>query len=407
MGRTSTTQRHLAPNTSTLTPDETLRWTRVGMLAALAIILGYLETFVPIPIPGVKLGLANIAVLIALGQHDTRGAFGIAVIKVLASGLLFGSPVMMAYSATGTLLAFAVMAPLAQLPTMQLVMVSVAGGLAHELGQLLVAMLLLGTPLVWYGAPLLEVAGCATGALCGIVAYRTLALLKSGEELAMATPPTDAQAAPATGPSPPPQRNPSPQSTGPDARIVLVVFAIFCVLTLRATRLPALAAASACAFVACVAGRVRPRNVMLALRPLVFILVITFLAQVINTQQGTVVATIGPAIIAREALDATFAMCARLLALTAASLAVMHLASTEDLVKAIDWFMGPLRRLGLRTDGFVLALRTSLEFVPVLASTLGDHSELLRGKLLSRELWTTAFPQIIARLYLSVSAPCA
>ena len=401
MARTSAPQRHHAYSTPTLTPDETLRWTRVGMLAALAIILGYLETFVPIPIPGVKLGLANIAVLIALGQHDTRGAFGIAVIKVLASGLLFGSPVMMAYSATGTLLAFAIMAPLAPLPTMHLVMVSVVGGLAHELGQLVVAMLLLGTPLVWYSAPLLEVAGCVTGALCGIVAYRTLALLKSGEELVKATSLPDA---PAAGPSPLPQRGPARGAAGSDARIVLVVFLAFCVLTLRASSLPALAVAIACAFVACVAGRVTPRNVVLALRPLVFILAITFVAQVINAQQGTIIATLGPVVLTEEALDATVVMSARLLALTAASLAVMHLASTEGLASAIDWLMGPLRRLGLRTEGFVLALKTSLEFVPVLASTLGDNSELLRSKLLSRELWTTVFPQIIARLYQGVTA---
>jgi heptaprenyl diphosphate synthase len=197
MDKHATTRPHAQPDVPQLTPREVLRWTRVGMLAALAIILGYLETFVPIPIPGVKLGLANIAVLIALGQHDARGAFGIAVIKVLASGLLFGSPVMMAYSATGTLLAFMVMAPLAPLPTMHIVMVSVVGALAHEIGQLLVAMLLLGTPLVWYSAPLLEVAGCVTGALCGIVAARTIELLERGEELAKTSSTRAASASPA------------------------------------------------------------------------------------------------------------------------------------------------------------------------------------------------------------------
>ena len=58
----------------TLTPQEEERWARVGALAALAMVLGYLETFVPIPIPGVKLGLANVAVLLALAQGDVWGA---------------------------------------------------------------------------------------------------------------------------------------------------------------------------------------------------------------------------------------------------------------------------------------------------------------------------------------------
>ena len=86
----------------TLTPQEEERWSRVGALAALAMVLGYLETFVPIPIPGVKLGLANVAVLLALAQGDVWGACWIAAVKVLAAGLLLGSPITMAYSAVGT-----------------------------------------------------------------------------------------------------------------------------------------------------------------------------------------------------------------------------------------------------------------------------------------------------------------
>ena len=461
MDKHATTRPHAQPDAPQLTPREVLSWTRVGMLAALAIILGYLETFVPIPIPGVKLGLANIAVLIALGQHDARGAFGIAVIKVLASGLLFGSPVMMAYSATGTLLAFVVMAPLAPLPTMHIVMVSVVGALAHEIGQLLVAMLLLGTPLVWYSAPLLEVAGCVTGALCGIVAARTIELLERGEELAKtsstqaalnaphvtsdssnvssaravtassaqsasvhaastraasaspaqpapthATASLSSLAAPAHAISPgsaqPPHRGPSRDNAKAiDARAALVTFLAFTVFVLHASSPTVLGVALACACVVCVASRVRMRDIGRALRPLVFIVAITFVAQVINAQQGAIVATIGPITITREALVAACVMVERLLVLTAASLAVMHLVSTDGLILATDWLLSPLKRLGLRTDGFVLALRTALRLVPEFAETLSDNSELLRSKLLSRELWTTVFPQIIARLYLA------
>lgn len=80
------------------------------MLAAFALVLSYVETFIPlpIPIPGAKIGLANIAILIALETTGAKSAFAIAVIKTLVTGFMFGSPVMIPYSAGGTLLAFLV-----------------------------------------------------------------------------------------------------------------------------------------------------------------------------------------------------------------------------------------------------------------------------------------------------------
>lgn len=382
-----------------LTPDETRRWTQVGMLAALAIILGYLETFVPIPIPGVKLGLANIAILIALAQHDLSGAFGIAVIKVLASGLLFGSPIMMAYSVVGTLLAFAIMAPLSQIRSMHLAMTSVVGAMAHEVGQLVVATLLLGTPLVWYSAPVLLVAGCVTGGLCGMVAARTVELLKDGERIAACVQIPDKPTDEADAPNTLPQRGPATGDRSASARVLLIGFLVFCVLTLRATSVPALGLALACSIIACVAGRVRMQDVALALRPLAFMLVITFVAQVASNQAGVVLATLGPVRITQEALVATGTMMVRLLSLTAASLSVMYLTSIDELVGAIDWLLSPLRLLGLRTAGFMLALKTALEFVPLFAATIQQSSAQLRGKKDAKGLLRDTFPRMIAQLY--------
>lgn len=389
-------------NHNTLTPDEAQRWTKVGMLAALAIILGYLETFVPIPIPGVKLGLANIAILIALAQRDVGGAFGIAAIKVLASGLLFGSPIMMAYSAVGTLLAFVVMAPLSQMRGMHLAMASVVGAMAHEVGQLVVATLLLGTPLVWYSAPVLLVAGCVTGGLCGMVAARTVELLNDGERRAA----TDAQTHMPTNPAKEagdlgalPQRGPASRGVRINARVLLIGFLVFCVLVLRITSALSLGVALGLAIVACVAGRVRMRDVALALRPMIFMLAITLVAQVASNQTGVELATLGPIRITQEALAATGAMMLRLLALTAASLSVMYLASVDELVDAIDWLVGPLRLLGVRTAGFMLALKTALEFVPRLATAIRQSSMQLPDGTGAKGLLKDTFPQIIARLY--------
>lgn len=152
--------------------EEARRWARVGVLAALALVLSYAETFIPLPVPvaGVKLGLANIIVLIALKAFDLKGAACIALIKVLAAGFLFGSPLMMAYSALGTLLAFLFMAALVRVRGLSVVLIAVVGAIMHNVGQLAVAMLVLRTALVWYTLPFLALAACITGALSGMVA---------------------------------------------------------------------------------------------------------------------------------------------------------------------------------------------------------------------------------------------
>lgn len=384
-----------------LTPHEVLRWTRIGMLAALAMLLGYLETFIPIPIPGVKLGLANIAILIALVQEDIGGAFGIAVIKVLAAGLLFGSPVTMAYSAAGTLCAFGLMAPLSRIPGMHVIALSVVGAVAHELGQLFVAMLLLGTPLVWYSAPVLLVAGCVTGALCGLVASSTVTLLQRGEDEATSVQQLwqdDSSLDRADGPS---LTGHGDAAHAPilSGRVALIGFAAYCVCALRATTARALVACLTVAAIGCAVGRVRSREAMRALRPLLPIVLITLVAQVLSNQHGSALCTLGSVCITREALIAGASLLVRLLALTLASLAVMRLSSLESLIEAVAWLLAPLKRLGLRVDGFILALQSALRFLPMLAAILGDNTSSLHAKLGTRELWTTTLPQLIAQLY--------
>lgn len=165
-----------------LSLDEAKRWARVGMLAALALVLGYVETFIPlpVPVPGIKLGLGNIAVLVALVVLDVRSAAAVALLKVLAAGFLFGNPLMMAYSAAGTLLAFAIIAVLNRIPGISVVLVAIAGAIFHNIGQLAVASVVLRTGLVWATAPVLVIAACVTGALTGAAVRYTLASLEGG-----------------------------------------------------------------------------------------------------------------------------------------------------------------------------------------------------------------------------------
>lgn len=69
------------------------------------------------------------------------------------------------------------------------------------------------------------------------------------------------------------------------------------------------------------------------------------------------------------------------------------------MLAALDWLATPLRRLGLGTEGFMLALRTALEFVPLLASAARQRAEELRGTVGVRELWRDVLPRVIADLY--------
>lgn len=152
--------------------EETRHWALVGMFSAFALVMSYAETFIPIPIPvpGVKLGLANAVVLAALLIMDLRSALCIALIKVLAAGFLFGSPVMIAYSAAGTLMATLAMGLTVRLPGVGTVPAAIVGAIFHNIGQLLVANVLLGTTLVWFSAPVLFVAACITGVITGLLA---------------------------------------------------------------------------------------------------------------------------------------------------------------------------------------------------------------------------------------------
>lgn len=144
-----------------------------GMLIALALIFSYLESYIPvnalIPIPGVKLGLANIVVLFALYTMRLRDAVIIAVIRVLIAGLLFGNPMTIAYSLVGGIFSLLVMWLLKK-TSLSMLGVSMMGGICHNIGQLAVAILLTETVRIAYYLPVLLLSGLVTGLLMGIVA---------------------------------------------------------------------------------------------------------------------------------------------------------------------------------------------------------------------------------------------
>ena len=156
------------PSREKLTPR---RVALCGMMVALAFILSYVEHLIPFNfgIPGVKLGLANLVVLLALYTLDLRDAFVIAVIRIILTGLTVGGLVSMLYSLAGGLLSFLLMAFLSRKKLLGTTGVSICGGIAHNVGQLLVAMCVLETGNVWYYFPVLLISGAVTGTLIGLV----------------------------------------------------------------------------------------------------------------------------------------------------------------------------------------------------------------------------------------------
>lgn len=153
------------------------------MFTALALIFSYIETLIPfqIGIPGVKLGLANLIIVIALYKMRVRDALALSVVRILLAGFLFANLFSIIYSLAGGVLSLAVMAFLKKRGTFSVIGVSVAGGVFHNIGQLLVAMFVVETFSVAYYVPVLLVAGVITGCLIGIVSNEMLKRLSGLE----------------------------------------------------------------------------------------------------------------------------------------------------------------------------------------------------------------------------------
>ena len=142
----------------------------LAMCVALAMILSYVESMIPSPgIPGVKLGLANLVVIFALYKLGWGEAAGISLLRVFLVSLLFGHVASLMYSAAGAVLSLVGMILLKKTDKLSCVAVSVIGGVLHNIGQILMAWLLMGPNVVYY-LPVLILSGTAAGVAVGLVA---------------------------------------------------------------------------------------------------------------------------------------------------------------------------------------------------------------------------------------------
>ncbi len=151
-----------------------------GLFAALAILMGYVELLIPIPllVPGMKLGLANVVVVIVLYFMDARAAFFISLVRVLLSGLLFAGFAGLLYSLSGALFSLCIMVLLKKTGKFSIIGVSVAGGVFHNIAQILVAAMVVENIRLMYYLPFLLFFGVVTGAVIGFVGRMTLGYLK-------------------------------------------------------------------------------------------------------------------------------------------------------------------------------------------------------------------------------------
>ena len=149
----------------------TKKLTALALLTTTAMILSYVESLLPsVGVPGVKLGLANIAVIFALFRLGGKSALAVSLVRVFMVTMLFGSMSALLYSLAGAALSLVVMALLRRTDRFSTVGVSVAGGVAHNVGQILMAMLLLGTARLAYYYPILVISGVAGGIFTGLAA---------------------------------------------------------------------------------------------------------------------------------------------------------------------------------------------------------------------------------------------
>ncbi len=396
------------------------RLARASLLAAVALILSYIETMIPLPValPGVKLGLANIAVVVALFALDAPTACAVTAVKVLASGFLFGSPMMLAYSLGGMALALASMLLLRLVPGISVVVVSMASAICHNVGQIAVACLMLSTPAVFLSLPPLAVAACITGALTGAVAsgvlqsvgqggYRQesakgslLSRLASRERARAAARRAvgNEREAVCSREAARSRRKAKRSARGSASSGSSVSFGVYCKGESLAHRLdprtkllftilffvvafvaqgPMLGAVVALAAASLAASGVGPAGALRMLRPFKWLVLFVAVWDVLFTTGGSVVFQAGAFCLTSEGLvfagESVLRFCCMLLGTSA----LMRTTAPTQLTDGFAGLLAPLRKGGTWADDAALALGLTFRFIPTLAE---EHARIRRSQ---------------------------
>lgn len=142
-----------------------------GVLTALAMIFSYIESVipVPIPVPGIKLGVANIAVITILYVLGVKEAIVINLLRIVLTSLLFGNVNSFLFSISGAALSLTIMIIMKKLDFFSCISVSVCGGVMHNIGQIIAAVFIMGSEAIVFYLPVLIVSGVFTGVVIGVV----------------------------------------------------------------------------------------------------------------------------------------------------------------------------------------------------------------------------------------------
>ena len=161
--------------------QNTKKLTLLSMGTALAMILSYIEFLLPpiwSAVPGIKLGLANIVIIFLLYRMGIKYAVMVSLVRVVLSSLLFGTALTFAYSIAGAALSLLLMSVCKKLGLFSTVGVSIVGGVSHNLGQIIMAIIILGTREIGYYMAVLAVTGTISGIFIGIAGTLMLKYIK-------------------------------------------------------------------------------------------------------------------------------------------------------------------------------------------------------------------------------------
>lgn len=147
-----------------------------GLFIALAFIFSYIESLIPMPfaLPGIKLGLANLVVIIALYGLGVKEAFVLSMVRILLVGFTFRDPSTLLFSFAGGILSWLLMTLFRKLKLFSMIGVSIIGGISHNIGQIVVAIIYVNSPSLIYYLPFLLISGVVSGTLIGLLAALTI-----------------------------------------------------------------------------------------------------------------------------------------------------------------------------------------------------------------------------------------
>ncbi len=160
----------------------TKKLTLLGLLTAIALILSYVEALLPpifVAVPGIKMGLPNIAIIFVLYRFGLKEAAAVSLVRLAAVALLFGNTMTLIYSLAGAVLSLTLMSLLKRSNLFSMIGVSIVGGVSHNLGQILVAMWLMETVEIGYYMIILTVTGTIAGILIGLAGSFVLKYLNN------------------------------------------------------------------------------------------------------------------------------------------------------------------------------------------------------------------------------------